>query len=160
MSLRNAQPGAKLLRLDIVVILVIFFIIAFLVYLDRLEEDVRTVAVVKTINEINSALALTLYQHAVEGRLDDLPLLEGENPFVFLSIYKQLPVNYRGSVRNSTSERVINSWYYNLDARRVTYQAETGVREFALVFQYKDRNNNGVFDASIDAVAELVMAEQ
>lgn len=160
MALRDAQPGAKLLRLDIVVVLVILFIIAFLVYLDRLEEDLRAVAVEKTINEINSALALTLYQHAVEGRLGDLPLLDGENPFVFLAIYKQLPVNYRGSVRTGSTAKVINSWYYNLDARRVIYQAETDVREFAIVFQYKDRNNNGVFDASIDAVAELVMAEQ
>ena len=160
MVLRNAQPGAKLLRLNIVVILAILFIATFLVYMDRLEEDTRAVAVEKTINEINSALALTLYRHAVEGRLGDLPLLEGENPFVFLAQYRQLPVNYRGSVRNSTTARITNSWYYNLDARRVTYQAETGVREFALVFQYKDRNNNGVFDASIDAVAELVIAEQ
>ncbi len=158
--MRNAQPGAKLLRFDIVVTLVVLFIIVFLVYMDRLEEGVRAIAVEKTINEINSGLALTLYQHAVEGRLGDLPLLEGENPFVFLAIYKPLPVNYRGSVRGSTPERVTNSWYYNMDTRRVTYQAETGVREFALVFRYKDKNNNGVFDASIDAVTELIMMEQ
>jgi hypothetical protein len=160
MVLGVAQPGARLLRENIVVIFVVIFIGVFLSYMDTLQDDIEVVAVEKTINEINRALALTLYQHAVEGRLGDLPLLEGENPFAFLSIYKQLPVNYRGSVRNSSTARVINSWYYNLDARRVTYQADTGEREFALVFQYKDRNNNGVFDASIDTVSELVMAEQ
>jgi hypothetical protein len=160
MVLGEAQPGARLLRENVVVIFVVIFIGVFLSYMDTLQDDIEVVAVEKTLNEINSALALTLYQHAIEGRLNDLSLLDGENPFIYLAIHHQLPVNYAGSFRSDSEPEGSHIWYYNLDTKVVVYRSGRERRLFELSFQYADVNKNRQFEASVDKIKQLRLIQK
>ncbi len=159
MFLYKGQPGANFFRSNVAAILVLVFAVIFFSYISHAEKKIYEVAVERTVNDINASLALVLYQYIIRGETSRLPLLEGENPFVFLAMYKQLPINYRGTVPKDT-EMLINSWYYDLGLREVIYRAESGDMHYVLNFRYKDKNLNSKFDTRIDQAEGLRLMRQ
>ncbi len=154
MFLYKGQPGANFFRSNITAILVLVFAVILFSYISHAEKKIYEVAIDRTVSDINAALALVMYQYIIRGETSRLPLLNGENPFVFLAMYKQLPVNYRGAVRKDT-EMLINSWYYDLGLREVIYRAESGDMRYVLKFYFDDKDFNSKFDAGVDRIEGL-----
>ncbi len=155
MFLDKGQPGANLFRSNVVAILVLIFAVIFFSYISHAEKRIYEIAVERTVNDINASLALTLYSYIVQGKISDLPALDGENPFNFLAKYKQLPINYKGPISHRGEALTMNNWYYDLITRRVLFRAESSLRQFSLKFEYKDKNRNQEFDKNVDQVTSL-----
>jgi len=153
----GSLPEADKFRSIFTVILVLIFITLFFIYIGHLNEGIRQAAKKKTLNEINSALALTLYQLAIDSELDKLSQVENSNPFDFLVLYQTLPINYFGAVKHLQAEELkTTGWYFNINTKRVIYVGTpTGVETYRLAFDYEDKNNSGQFEYGADKIEGL-----
>ena len=129
----------------------------FFSYVEDLEKDVEKVAVAKTINEINSALAVFLYQLTIKKELEQLNLLKDENPFLILAQFSILPRNYGGAVNSIDNNTHSGAWYYILDTKRLVYIFLEGdkTNEYALTFDYDDNNRSGEYEPNLDQIKRL-----
>lgn len=151
----GSYPGAGKFRSLVGIIIVVILIRLFFVYTDSWEAAVELSAREKTLNEMNSALALTLYQMAIDKSLSKLSSLDKENPFVYLAIYQSLPRNYQGTV-NTKFEIDKSGWYYDLETHLVYYLDRFGhVQKYNLKFEFEDRNNSGKFEYLYDSISNL-----
>lgn len=143
-----------------VIIIVAIGIVAFLTINDELQKDVEKASIQKSINEINSSLAIATYQYIVAGKIQDLAAFDGQNPFIFQAIFHALPKNYKGTIRFGETSLENRSWYYNLDSQEVVYYSKDYPQKFRLVFKYEDNNKNGFFDVSVDDIGGLFLEKK
>lgn len=153
----GSYPGAVRFRSYTVIIIVLTLIGLYFSYTGQWEVRVEMAAKQKTLNEINSALALTLYQMAINRDLASLPKLDSENPFVYLAIYRPIPQNYQGTVRNIHDIKGAG-WYYDLYTRFVYYVDQSGyMQRYKMVFEFEDINSSGKFEYSYDSILNLTI---
>lgn len=151
----GSYPGALRFRFVLVIVIMVILIWVFLSHSDNWVAEVESTAQHKTLSEINSALALTLYQMAMDKNLQKLSMLDKGNPFVYLAIYQSLPLNYHGTV-SSIKEVKAEGWYFDLATRLVYYRNRSGsLQEYVMVFEYKDSNNTGKYEHLIDSITNL-----
>ena len=150
----DSQPGAKRFLNYLVLILILIFIAVFLYSTDQISQQAEQVHIEKTINEMNAAMALTLYEFVVNNQVQELERFDRGNPFVFLATQKMLPANYRGEVNSLAYATGKGAWYYLRDSNTVIYTMRDGgeERRFQLLLKYNDRNANGSFDGKVDTI--------
>lgn len=124
----------------------------FLVYMDKLEQDIERVSIDKTINEINASLSVSLYAYVSKGKLEELQEFHRGNPFIFLAANYQLPSNYFGTVSQPGEIVRQGGWYFDLTRQQVIYQSAHDLGQFfyELVFLYEDNNRSGRFEMNED----------
>ena len=150
----DSQPGAKRFLNYLILILILIFITVFLYSTEQISQQAEQVHIEKTINEMNAAMALTLYEFVVNNQVQELERFNRGNPFVFLAAKKMLPANYRGEVNNLSYATSKGAWYYLRDSEQVVYRLRDGRQErrFHLLLKYNDRNANGRFDGKVDTI--------
>ena len=135
----------------IIIILVLFFI--FLQYAENVEKDFEMASVGKTVNEINSLLTVLMMEKMVVGKLDDLALLDGSNPFTLFNNKYQI-TNYYGEVKSDADIVKKRGWYFNVTSHDVLFQ--TSLDDEYLVFKvklyYDDLNLSGEYERGVDKV--------
>ncbi len=156
----SSPPGAYRFRSFFVIIFISICLLIFFHYTEKWDNGFEEVSVQRVITNINSALAITTYQYIIEGRADKLNELDGQNPFKFLAMHGNLPINYYGekSIENSN---VVGGWYFDLDSGRTHYRynhKETD-RKFLLKLFYDDVNLNNRFEKTIDRNYYLKLQE-
>jgi len=152
-------PGASLFRSIASIILITVFTVFFLYKTDELSSQAELVAVQRTVNQINVALSLVVYELAIKKNLDRLNVVNNQNPFYYLAISQELPENYFGVVRSET-EIDKNGWFYEQLNQRVVYRSRENINyRYQLKFTYSDTNNSGSFESSEDKVTGLVMQQ-
>ena len=159
MTIYSPQPGARSLRSIFALIIVIILLATITFYLVEINEQFERVAVEKTISDINSSLSLVLYKYVTEKQIDKLAELEKQNPFIYLSIFSSIPLNYKGTIGNGDNDLEKYSWYFNIESRQIIYTSRNGKRSFAISFEYDDRNNDGKFSSENDAVKRFFLQE-
>ena len=153
----GAQPDAGRFRSIMVVILALVCMLAFLYYSREWQQIAERTARDRMLTQLNSALALTMYQMTMDRRLVHLPEVERINPFVYLSIYQRLPSNYRGTVKNAQHADQ-PGWYFDLSSQEVYLVYSEGEMEaFAVQFVYDDSDGSGDFDLGVDTIRSLAI---
>ena len=151
----GSQPGANKFRSLFVVVLVLVCILTFLRYSSDWQKVAEEAGRDRTLTQLNSALALTLYKLTMQRQLYHLQELERINPFVYLAEYQGLPSNYHGTV-TAPEQAEVAGWYFDLSAQQVYFIDNDGAREtFAVEFAYEDKDGSGGFNAGIDRIKSL-----
>ncbi len=136
-------------------ILVLICIAVFLGYSQYLTQKADMVARDRVLSEIRQAMAMLLYDYAVQGKLEQLQKLDRENPFTLMAAYRALPKNYKGAV-SAPASVLEPGWYFNLATRQVIWRSRDDKQlSYALEFEYEDMNHNHRFDPASDAVIGL-----
>ena len=152
-----SHPGAGAFRSIASIILITILVVFFLNKTDELSAEAERVAIRGTVNEINIALSLVVYQLAVENKLDRLNALDNQNPFYYLALSQKLPENYFGVV-NLEADIDKNGWYYVQPKKQVVYQARDNVaHRYSLRFIYNDINGSGQFEPGQEKITNLIM---
>ncbi len=156
----SSQPDAAKFRSIVVVILVLICISLFLVYTNRWERALEDVSVERVINNLNSALSVTTYQYIIKNKQQSLVGLDGENPFVYLAIHSNLPVNYYGT-RDSKDNDVNGGWFFVKKDGLLyyRYKDKKRIRAYRVKFYYQDVNETGKFEMATDRNYYLKMEE-
>ncbi len=157
MKENSSYSGSAIFRTYGVVIIVLILMGVFFSYTTRWNDEVDQVAHEKILHEINTALAFTLYQMAVNRDLSKLPRLERHNPFVYLAIYQALPKNYHGAVTDSIG-LVKQGWYYDQKTQLVVFVDRKGnMQKYQMVFEFEDKNKSGEFEYLDDLILTLAI---
>ena len=112
----DSQSGVKRFLNYLILILILIFITVFLYSTEQIGQEAEQVHIEKTINEMNAAMALTLYEFVVNNQVQELERFDRGNPFVFLATQKMLPANYRGEVNSLAYATSKGAWYYLRDS--------------------------------------------
>lgn len=142
MSARSigSHPGAGVFRSTLVIIIILLSILYFFHSTRDLGRRVETVAADRVVTEMRQALAMMLYDYAIQGRLNELERFDRENPFVPLSIYRDLPTNYHGVVSDAGGIAE-SGWYFDRAERVAVYRhrdPDRPDRKLSLVFVFED----------------------
>ncbi len=123
MNTLGSHPGAILIRLSIMILLIAIMMVVFFSYLDDTEREFERASVLQTKKIIDSALAVVFATYAVNNRLNELNDLNGGNPFLFLKEYQMLPPAYAGELDRDPAVGQAARWYYLSDRKMVVYNS-------------------------------------
>ena len=144
-------------RTAISVILIFVLAGIFLFKMDDVSRRVEETAVKQMLVDINTSLALVVYQTAVKRNFDRLDFLANQNPFHYLALTQDLPKDYHGEVE-SLSEIKRQGWYYLRDDKQVIYRNSFDENNyFFLDFSYADLNDSGRYEFEQDSIIHLVI---
>jgi len=107
---------------------------------DHLNEKAESLAKERVLIEIKQSLAMTLYDYAVHGWLEKLQNLNKTNPFILLSNYRSVPVNYRGEVI-LVEDQEKDGWYFEKSSGEVVYISKSKVKQ-VYVLNYVKLSSN------------------
>ena len=120
-----------------------------------MTEQVDLIASQKMVNEINVALALVVYNLAVNNSLEKLNDLNKSNPFNYLALNQSLPDNYFGVI-DSDEKIDRNGWFYSKLKKQVVYNSKQGIKYwYQLSLIFNDMNNSNTFDAESEILLGL-----
>jgi hypothetical protein len=148
----SSHPSAINYRLAVMVILILLFMVVFFLKLDESQKEFEKASIIQTTKVITSSLAVLFATYAVKGELKALYLLEGANPFAFLSQYQILPAAYMGEAKAFELESLGPGWHYLMDAGTIVYiprYLKDGVF-FRIELIYDDLNKSGQFELETD----------
>jgi hypothetical protein len=150
MAMGQPQPGAKTFLSFLVLICVLVLVSVFLDRVENLEKKIERVAVSKQVNEINSLLVVTMLEHRINNKLDELAGYHHGNPFEFL-VKRIQGLNYVENPR-AGQESVKGFWYYDASTGETIYRSgfDASQYRYRLEFEYSDLNRSGSFDKGID----------
>ncbi|MCP4979681.1 MAG: hypothetical protein GY935_04210 [Gammaproteobacteria bacterium] len=157
MNTLGSHPGAILIRLSLMILLIVILMMVFFSYLDDAEREVERASVLQTKKVIDSALALVFATYAVNNRLNELNDLNGGNPFLFLQEYQMLPPAYAGELDRDPAIDQAPGWYYLSHRKMVVYKSFhlDSDSYFKIVLNYQDNNQSGLFEAASDKFNNL-----
>lgn len=160
----RSTAGFSLLELVVVIaIIAVLMAIAVSKYLAFAVEAER-VAMEGVVGTLRSALGMKMAEYVVEGRLNDLRLLENSNPMDRLS---QTPNNYVGELDGQETVAVPSGvWYFDRVERALVYRVhnvnyfQTSLAgapraRFRIRLLFEDRDGNKVYDAAKDKLEGL-----
>ncbi len=151
----SSIPGANKFRSIVALIIVVACMAFYLVYVEGLEIKADAVARDRVITDIRGSLAMLLYDYSIQGRLHDLNSFDGENPFVILAIYRNLPINYRGTLAEMR-QNMEPGWYFDLSMRLAVFVSkDQHIDQYRMVFVFNDRDSDGFFDLRKDGAGQL-----
>jgi len=157
------QKGFTLLEL--VMVIVVIAILAT-VALDRfwsLQVAAERAMIQQVTGNIRSALGMEVARFALDGRVGELPQLDGSNPMLLLA---QTPVGYLGEVSPDSAEITEASWYFDPNSQTLNYRVSYGenfdshleqpaLLRWRIHLIYQDHNHNQQLDPGIDAINGL-----
>jgi hypothetical protein len=112
MKRQASHPRSSIFIATISILIISIAISIFLNKTDGMTEQVDLIASQKMVNEINVALALVVYNLAVNNSLEKLNDLNKSNPFNYLALNQSLPDNYFGVI-DSDEKIDRNGWFYS-----------------------------------------------
>jgi len=155
---RSRMHGFSLLELVVVVVLVAVMAAFLLVRVLPLIGQAERVAFFQTTQQIQSALLLEAAERIARGESASLSSLAGTNP---MELLLEPPGNYLGARRSDDQSLPRRSWYFDAAENLLVYrpgrQADfepldgpSDRIEMQVSFVYRDRDSDGVFNASVD----------
>lgn len=147
-----------------VIIIVSLLAVIALARLLAIQVDAERVAMETVAGTLRSALGMTVAESIVQQDLQRLQALEGSNPMERLA---ETPNNYLGPLDNPDPAKLPDgNWYFDKNAGELVYlvrnkdyfsggDANPPRVRFTVRLVYADRNGNGGFDSSTDAVEGL-----
>ena len=139
--------------------LVLVLALILMNYLEKAHRVLEEQSVSQQKRVITSALVVVFSSYAVDNRLHELQQLNGANPFEFLQQFNIALSNYRGEAQ--LADGLATGWYYDDQAGVIFFQPiylEDAPR-LQVVFDFIDRDKNGVFDKQVDKVRSLRLQE-
>jgi hypothetical protein len=151
----SSLPGALIFRAVISVLLISVVTGIFLNKTEQMTGKMDLIARQQVVNEINVALALVVYNLAVNNKLEKLNDLDKSNPFDYLALNQSLPNNYFGVVdRDEKIDR--NGWFYAISKKQAVYNSRQGIKHwYQLSLIFNDINNSNTFDAGSEKLSGL-----
>jgi hypothetical protein len=161
MNKATSIPGAPLFRSISTVIIFLICFTVFLVYSNDISNKVDLIARASVIKEINVALSMRLYRSTIEGTLAELASIHKKNPFQILkSKGYSVPKDYVGQISGKAVPE-ISGWYYDENQQVIFYWAgDARLFQSQLQFVYRDINDSGHYEPSIDVIEKLEMVSQ
>ena len=144
-----------------VVILVALMVGLALGRLMAMQADAERVSMETVAGTLRSALGMKVAESIVRGEMRELAALEGANPMERLA---QLPTNYLGALDQPDVATLEDGhWYFDIASGELVYLIRNKAHfsggasnppraRFAVRLVYADRNRNGRYDPSVDAV--------
>lgn len=158
MSARGSR-GFSLFELVVVIVIVAILSGFLLTRALPLIGQAERVAFLQTKQQIQSALLLEAAERVVRGESATLVLLAGTNP---MDLLLEPPGNYIGTISAFTGETLPRrSWFFDEADRLLVYRPGRQAKfealggpddriEMQVSFVYRDRDNDGTYDASVD----------
>lgn len=145
----------------VLVLAVIGILIAFAI--DRLpawQGEAERASVVNTERNLRSALGIKVASYIAQDNMAAIAALAGSNPIEQLA---EVPGNYAG-VRDGGGAAVEGGqWYFDAAARQLVYRlrdaGSPGELRYEVRLVFEDRNRNGRYDAAVDALNGVRLAE-
>lgn len=163
----NRSRGFSLLELVVVVaIIAVLMAIAVSKYL-ALAVEAERVMMESVLSTLRVAVNMKMAEYIVEGRINDVRLLENSNPMSRLS---QTPNNYAGELEGTEAAGVQGgTWYFDRAEHTLVYRAhnvnyfQTALEgparaRFRVRLLFEDRDGDRVFKAPTDKLEGVVVA--
>jgi len=155
---RSRIRGFSLLEMVVVIVLIAVMAGFLLVRVLPLIGQAERVAFFHTTVQIQNALLLEAAERIARGESASLSSLAGTNP---MELLLEPPGNYLGARRSSDQSLPRRSWYFDTDENLLVYRPGRQAQfdpldgpadriEMQVNFVYRDRNADGVFNASVD----------
>ncbi len=158
--------GFSLLELVVVVaIIAVLMAIAVSKYL-ALAVEAERVAMESVLSSLRTAISMKMAEDIVEGRINDVRLLENSNPMDRL---QQTPNNYAGELDGAQAAGIPSgTWYFDRAEHALVYRVHN-VNYFRTVLEgpprarfkvrvlFQDRDGDRVFDAPKDKLEGVVV---
>ncbi|HUF74416.1 MAG TPA: prepilin-type N-terminal cleavage/methylation domain-containing protein [Gammaproteobacteria bacterium] len=155
----RASRGFSLFELVVVIVVIAILSGLLLARVLPLIGQAERVAFLQTKQQIQNALLLEAAGRVVRGESGTLASLTGTNP---MDLLLEPPGNYAGTISRLTSETLPRrSWLFDGEAdllvyrpgRQAKFEALEGPAdriEMRVSFVYRDRDEDGAYNASID----------
>ena len=155
----RASLGFSLFEFVVVIVVIVILSGLLLTRVLPLIGQAERVAFLQTKQQIQSALLLEAAERVVRGESDTLILLTGANP---MELLLEPPGNYAGTISQFTSTTLPRrSWLFDEQddllvyrpGRQAKFDALEGPDdriEMRVSFAYRDRDEDGAYNASID----------
>lgn len=158
----NLQRGFTFLELTFVIIIISTLVFFSLDRLWAIRAAAERVSVIQVVGNIKSALGLEVVRLALEGKMDDIALLEKANP---ISLLAQAPTTYIGEKENDNVTET-GIWYFDKKNKALIYNVifdenfKTTLKGLPRIRHqikliYNDNNNNKQFDFGYDNIYGL-----
>jgi len=155
---RSRLRGFSLLEFVVVIVVIAILSGLLLVRVLPLIGQAERVAFLQTKQQIQSALLLEAAERVVRGESATLSSLAGINP---MQLLLQPPGNYLGTYSRAGDSLPRSTWYFDKDDNLLIYrpgrqadfeplEGPAGRIEMQVSFVYRDRDSDGVFNASVD----------
>ena len=152
MKIISVPPGAINYRLTMMVILILILISVFFYKLESSQKEIEKASIEQTTTVITSSLAIVFASHAVNGKIQELYLLAGHNPFEFLDQYQIKPAAYKGETESTFIDSLDAGWYYLIDKRQTVYISHYLSKNYyyKINLEFDDVNRSGQFELGLD----------
>jgi len=164
--LTRLTAGFSLLELVVVVaIIAVLMAVAVSKYL-ALVVDAERVAMESVLSTLRVAVNMKMAEYIVDGKINDVRLLENSNPMDRLS---QTPNNYAGVLDGTETTGVPGgNWYFDSTDQTLVYRVhnvnyfQTALdgparARFRVRVLYQDRDGDRVFDSARDKLEGVVL---
>lgn len=160
--------GFSLFELLVVIIIISILMVIAIQRLLALQVDAERVVMESVVGSLRSALGIKVAETYVRQGPASLAVLESSNP---MNLLAEVPANYLGELASTVDPASLEpgNWYFDTGNRNLVYLVNNtgyfsgGVPDpararFAVRIVYSDKNENGIYDASVDLIEGLRLA--
>lgn len=166
MAFDQIRLDRPLSRIELAVMVIVIAICAvwLLNRLAFLEALAEARALDMTVRNLRIGVMVNVSTHLLEGKYDSMAAMAQSNP---VGVVIEPPPGYIGALRQANEANIQSGqWYFDEDRQQLVYRIvnsryfeSTGdgparVR-LKLKLNYDDRNNNGEYDAGVDAAQSV-----